>query len=61
VRTRVEFRLPADEKAALYATARENGITVSANLRILAIEDRERQERAELRAKCYPERPTGSN
>ena len=54
-RTRVEFRLPPAEKQALQATAREYGISVSVYLRILAIEDREVQKRAALRAKCYPE------
>jgi hypothetical protein len=36
-RTRVEFRLPADEKQAIHATAQDIGISVSAYLRILAI------------------------
>jgi hypothetical protein len=61
VRTRVEFRLRPDEKQAIHATAREYGVSVSLYLRILALEDRERQERAELRAQCYPERPIGNN
>lgn len=56
-RTRVEFRLPPDEKDALHATAGSYGISVSAYLRILAIQDREAQRRAELQAKCYPDRP----
>jgi hypothetical protein len=59
MRSRVEFRLPAGEKEALQATARSYGISVSAYLRILAIQDREAQQRAELRAKCYPDKPVG--
>jgi hypothetical protein len=55
-RTRIEFRLPPADKQA--GTAREYGISVSAYLRILAIEDREDQKRAELRTKCYPDKPT---
>lgn len=58
-RTRVEFRLPPAEKQALQATAGDYGISVSAYLRILAIQDREAQQRAELRAKCYPDKPRG--
>jgi hypothetical protein len=60
-RSRVEFRLPPDEKVALHATARDYGISVSAYLRILAIEDRERRKRAELRAKCYPDKRIGND
>lgn len=61
MRSRVEFRLPP-EKQALHAIARDYGITtVSVYLCILAIEDRERQERAELRARCYPDKPSGNN
>ena len=60
-RTRVEFRLPPPEKEALQATARGYGISVSAYLRILAIQDREAQQRAELRAKCYPDKPCGNS
>jgi hypothetical protein len=59
-RTRVEFRLPLPEKDALQATARGYGISVSAYLRILAIQDREAQQRAELRAKCYPDKAVGN-
>ena len=54
MRTRIEFRLPPAEKQALQATAREYGISVSAYLRILAIEDSEVRKHAALRAKCYP-------
>jgi Mobilization protein NikA len=52
---RTKFRLPPEEKDALHAEARAYGISVSAYLRILAIQDREAQQRAELRAKCYPD------
>lgn len=55
-RSRVEFRLPGEEKEALHATAREYGISVSAYVRILAIQDREAQQRAEIRAMCYPDK-----
>jgi hypothetical protein len=60
-RTRVEFRLPPAEKQALHDTARDYGISVSEYLRILAIRDREAQQRAELREKCYPDKPTVEN
>ena len=49
------------EKDALHAEARGYGISVSAYLRILAIRDREAQQRAELRAKCYPDQPIGND
>jgi Mobilization protein NikA len=52
---RTKFRLPPEEEDALHAEARAYGISVSAYLRILAIQDREAQQRAELRAKCYPD------
>ena len=60
-RTRVEFRLPPEEKDALHVQARDYGISVSAYLRILAIQDREAQRRAELRAQCYPDKPVGND
>jgi HSP20 family molecular chaperone IbpA len=57
-RSRIEFRLPGVEKQAIHATAREYGISVSAYLRILAMRDRAAQQRAQIQAKCYPDRRT---
>jgi hypothetical protein len=51
------MRLPPAEKEALRVTARDFGVSISAELRILAIEDREALERAALRRKLYTDKP----
>jgi hypothetical protein len=43
------------------ASATRYGLSLSLYLRALALENREVQERAEIRAKCYPDKPIGDN
>jgi hypothetical protein len=54
MRSQINLRIPPDEKVPAQATARGHGISLSAYLRILAIEDRERQERERLVRKSHP-------
>jgi hypothetical protein len=60
-RSRIEFRVPEEEKLEIQASAAGYGLSLSLYLRALALEDREAQERAELRAKCYPDKAIGND
>jgi hypothetical protein len=53
-RSQLNLRIPPAEKASVQAQARGYGISLSAYLRILALEDRERQERERLVRKSHP-------
>jgi hypothetical protein len=54
MRSQINLRIPPAERASVQATARDYGISLSAYLRILAIEDRERQERKRLVSRTHP-------
>jgi hypothetical protein len=54
-RSRIELRVPPAEKAQVVATARDYGITTSAYLRVLALEDREREKREQMMRKSHPQ------
>jgi hypothetical protein len=57
-RTRIDVPLPAEEKHQIKDYTDELGISMSVYLRILAIEDRERRERAATMRKMFPDKPT---
>jgi hypothetical protein len=57
-RSRVEFRLPPDEKQQIRASAAHHGLSLSLYLRALALADREAQERAEMMQRIYPNSPS---
>jgi len=56
-RTQLNARIPESERDAIRASAKAYGISMSAYLRILAIQDRENQEREQLRQQMYPDKP----
>lgn len=57
-RTQLNLRLPEGEKEALRTLAYNYGISMSALVRILAIQDREQGERAAIIKRMYPDRCT---
>jgi hypothetical protein len=54
MRSQINMRIPLAEKASVQAQARDYGISMSAYLRILHLEDRERQKRQRLVRKSHP-------
>jgi predicted HicB family RNase H-like nuclease len=54
MRSQINLRIPPTERASVQAQARDYGISLSAYLRILAIEDRARQERKQMMGKSHP-------
>lgn len=60
-RSRIELRIPEDEKRVVQAQAESYGITVSALLRCLALEDREHRQRQEMLQAVYPQKPLRMN
>jgi hypothetical protein len=55
-RSRVEFRVPPDEKQEIKKSAAHYGLSLSLYLRALALTEREAQERAEMMRRMYPDK-----
>jgi uncharacterized protein (DUF1778 family) len=56
-RSRVEFRVPPEEKQQIRASASHHGLSLSLYLRALALADREAQQRAQMMQRIYPDNP----